>query len=504
MKRLLFVTDRDNLEAAFRSGRCPPWAIDVVAKTGGALEEIRRRRPDVVAFDADAEHDIAWSLLVRLKSDPDVTLACTRAVMVGPPGEVVRLRAAIEGAVAYVTKPVEATAFHEALASALTDTEEPVLRRAAQQRALHELVRLERNELDDRRTTMSNAGTTAASPSPCSDRGFAPAFPGSDLDEAVRGLSEKQRAVLFALSETASKAAAARMLGVSESRVSAQVRAIAKRLGVAPDSVVDLARRTPAAAEPGRTAVGLGSELETAVGKGELTLEYQPIVSLATRRVMGAEALVRWNHPRHGVLRPASFLPVAEATGMVGLVTRWVLAEASSQLHRWRTELGLTDLDVTVNVSTGQAATSELVTMVEDLLAASPIEPASLILDIPAASLIAEPHRVATTVTRLKRLGVKVAIDDFAGSTLRSLKRFRVDVLKIDWSFVSGLGRSAIDTAIVEAALGLGAALEIDTHAKGVETQHQMETLAALGCRYAQGFHIAPSLTAARFSAFLA
>lgn len=499
MKDLLFVSDAGSWSAALSPGETGTWTVEIVAKTGGALDELRRRRPDVVVFDADAEHDIAWSLLARLKSDPDTAVASTRAVMIGPAGEMSRLRAAIEGALAYVAKPVETSELQRALASALAGADERVRRREAQQRALHELARLEHPRAHDPPAPARRRYTASGPPACDLAAGSTPASLDIDLDR----LSDKQRAVLSALAGMPSNAAAARLLGISASRVSAQVGAVAKRLGVDRRSVVELAR-TGALALSTPSAADVASELPTAMERGELSLAYQPIVSLATGAVTGAEALLRWNHGRHGALRPAAFLPVAEATAMVRPFTQWVLREASSQLDRWKSDFPEIDLDVTVNVSASQATSGEIVHLVERLLATSGVAPASLVFDIPAVSLVARPDAVVATVTRLKRLGVMVAIDDFAGSTLRALERCRVDIVKIEWSFVAGLGRSASDTAIVEAAIRVGAALDIDTLAKGVETQAQLDTLAAFGCRFAQGYQLSPPLSSGQFSALLA
>ncbi|CAB4658369.1 unannotated protein [freshwater metagenome] len=233
------------------------------------------------------------------------------------------------------------------------------------------------------------------------------------------------------------------------------------------------------------------SGLRNAAINGELVLEYQPVINLVTGSVEGAEALVRWLHPTQGMLQPASFIEIAEETGAISEVGNFVLREACSQLGRWIKDGEVsTNFTVSVNVSARQFEGSGLIEVVRQALASSGLIPSQLVLEITEGTLM-EPTSIEA-LRALHDLGVQVAIDDFGTgySSLYYLKRFPVDIVKIDRSFVDGLGHDPDDEAIVSAVLGLGHALGLLVVAEGVESELQMQALSALGCDSAQGFLI--------------
>jgi diguanylate cyclase (GGDEF)-like protein len=229
--------------------------------------------------------------------------------------------------------------------------------------------------------------------------------------------------------------------------------------------------------------------LRTAIAAGELRLDYQPLVSFDGWRVIAAEALVRWDHPERGVVGPADFIPLAEETGLILPIGRWVLGEACRQLAVWRAA-GRRDLRVTVNLSARQFADPDLIDAVAEALARAGLPTGALCLEITESVLMEEVEATAETLRALKRLGVHLAVDDFGTgySSLSYLKRFPVDLLKIDRSFVDGLGTDPEDGAIVLAIVSLARALRLDVVAEGVEYFHQLEALHRLGCDAVQGF----------------
>lgn len=511
MTRLLFVTGADRFDRALavQLGAATTCAFDIESvDPRHAIGAIRDGSPDVLIIDADDADERSWSLLTQLKTHPDPIVARTRVVMLGPPDDLTRIRAIIEGCLGYVPRPAETQYFHEQVDLALADLPEPALRATAQRKALQELAVLERRSAPGGRGQLAH--TTAARPellrSGSRTSGSASSMIDPRLpDQLLDRLSEGQRRVLFALSQTASIAESARHLGISPSRVSAQVTTIAKRLAVPREVVVARAQSGELLGAVEVARLRLSAELERAIASDELVLDYQPIVAIADRRVSRAEALLRWKHPRRGLMHPGEFLAAAEATGVIWPLTRWVLNDACTQARRWNHGLRPGEIHVTVNVSAHQVAQGDLVTAVKEALSASQLDPALLVLDIPASALATKPTRVSDVINRINGLGVKIAIDDFVGahSSLRLFKQLPIDVLKIDRAVIAGLGRTSVDTAIVTASLALGVSLGIETQAEGVETQHQLDLLASLGCCYAQGHHLAPPMPAEDFSALL-
>jgi EAL domain-containing protein (putative c-di-GMP-specific phosphodiesterase class I) len=235
----------------------------------------------------------------------------------------------------------------------------------------------------------------------------------------------------------------------------------------------------------------LEERLREAVHEGHFHLNYQPVVSLSTGRAVGVEALLRWDS-EVGPVPPGRFVPALEAMGLIVPVGNWVLEEACRQARQWddqRPELGR--LVMAVNISARQLGKAGFVTAVRHALDSSGLPANRLSLEITNAFLIREPQAAWAELRELKALGVRLSIDDFgtAHSSISFVKSFSVDGIKIDRSFVAGLGKNAEDDAIVQAVIGLAHALRIETVAEGVETQEQLEALRALGCDFAQGYY---------------
>ena len=230
---------------------------------------------------------------------------------------------------------------------------------------------------------------------------------------------------------------------------------------------------------------------------GELRLHYQPIVAVADGSVRAVEALVRWQHPERGLVPPGEFIPLAEQSGLIVPLGRWVLGEACAEAAAWP------DLAVSVNVSTRQLLDRGLVADVAAVLARTGLAPERLSLEI-TETLIMERLEASTELLReLKTLGVRLCLDDFGTgySSLSYLERLPLDVLKLDRSFVSGLVPTAPEPAIVAAVIEMGRALGMTVVAEGVETEEQRDRLEDLGCVYAQGFYFARPMAAAEISA---
>jgi diguanylate cyclase (GGDEF)-like protein/PAS domain S-box-containing protein len=228
--------------------------------------------------------------------------------------------------------------------------------------------------------------------------------------------------------------------------------------------------------------------LRASIDRGELRVVYQPIVSLREGRVVGVEALVRWERPGHGQLHPAEFVPFAEETGLIVPVGGWVLEEACRQATRWDGVRGQPAPAVHVNLSQRQFAQPSLVDLVADALAASGIEPERLCLEVTEQALAGQP--AAATCERLTGLGVGLAVDDFGAgcSSLALLHHLPLAALKIDRSFIADLGREPADEGVAAAVTGIAHALGLTVVAEGVETRQQLARLDGLGCDQAQGF----------------
>ncbi|MGH2675552.1 MAG: EAL domain-containing protein [Actinomycetota bacterium] len=239
--------------------------------------------------------------------------------------------------------------------------------------------------------------------------------------------------------------------------------------------------------------MGLGTELRRAVERRQFVLHYQPLVTLPMGQVVGVEALVRWNHPERGMVPPAEFIPMAEETGLILAIDRWVLGEACRQAREWARLPGQPELGMHVNISARQLHHDGLVPMVSDVLADTGVEPRTLTLEFTEGTLMQDTEATFEILTRLRGLGVRLAIDDFGigFSSLSYLRRLPVDVVKIDRSFVTGIAAGADEWSLARGIVRLLHSLGLETVAEGIEHAEQMAHLQALGCRYGQGFYFA-------------
>ena len=246
--------------------------------------------------------------------------------------------------------------------------------------------------------------------------------------------------------------------------------------------------------------------LRRAIDQNEFCLVYQPIVATATRTIMGVEALVRWRHPTRGLLAPDQFIPVAEETGLIVPLGAWVVQEACRQAARWHDNTGETPrLQMSVNVSARQLADPDIKCTIREALEAEGLEPERLQLEITETELMTDPRTSVSALEDLGGLGVCFAVDDFGTgySSLSRLREFPVNALKIDRSFIDGLGRESADYAIVDAVIGLARSYGITAVAEGVEVHEQEATLSELGCDYAQGYLYSRPAPAARIETLL-
>jgi diguanylate cyclase (GGDEF)-like protein/PAS domain S-box-containing protein len=244
--------------------------------------------------------------------------------------------------------------------------------------------------------------------------------------------------------------------------------------------------------------------LRTAIKEGGLFLHYQPVVRLADSRIVGVEALIRWEHPERGLIPPHSFIPPAEESGLIHILGDWVLREACRQVVAWR-RAGLA-LTVSVNLSAKQFFQEDLASRIERTILSEGCEPTWVKLEVTETSLLQDLDMIRRVLSRLRGFGVGVAIDDFGTgySSLSHLKHFPIDTLKIDLSFIADLDRDRGDAAITEAIIGLGAGLGLDVIAEGVETREQFDFLLTRGCGYAQGNLFSRARPATELAAVLA
>jgi diguanylate cyclase (GGDEF)-like protein len=244
-------------------------------------------------------------------------------------------------------------------------------------------------------------------------------------------------------------------------------------------------------------------DLADALEADQLYLDYQPVLNLASEQVVGVEALLRWQHPTRGAIEPDGFVPLAEASGMIAPIGRWVLGQVCAQGAAWRAR-GFA-IGVSVNVTARQFERPEFLEEVRAALADSNLEPALLTLEITEATMIRRPANTGRLLAALRELGVGIAVDDFGTgySSLGYLRQFPIDAVKIDRSFVSGLTGSGDASALAHTLIQLGKTLGIKTLAEGVEEDGQLDRLRAEGCDLAQGFLFAHPLSPAQLERFL-
>ncbi|WP_017300893.1 EAL domain-containing protein [Nodosilinea nodulosa] len=255
----------------------------------------------------------------------------------------------------------------------------------------------------------------------------------------------------------------------------------------------------PAMYEQVATRLTLENDLQRAIDRQELALHYQPIVELAHHRLIGFEALVRWHHPRWGLIPPSTFIPLAEETGLILAIGEWTQRLACQQLQQWRQHLPADqDLVISVNLSVKQFASPRLIDTIDEALAASRLTSDSLRLEITESALIENPQTAERILTALRDRGIQLGIDDFGTgySSLSMVHQFPMQILKIDRSFIQSMGADPRGVAMVQAILALARSLGMAAIAEGVETQAQLERLRQLGCPYAQGYWFSKPLPA--------
>jgi diguanylate cyclase (GGDEF)-like protein/PAS domain S-box-containing protein len=244
--------------------------------------------------------------------------------------------------------------------------------------------------------------------------------------------------------------------------------------------------------------------LRRGVEHREFTLAFQPVVDLEVGCIVSAEALIRWQPPGQETVAPGEFIALAEETGLIVPIGAWVLNEACAQLRQWKDAFPRVPMTMSVNLSARQL-TPELLDAITKMLAINSLDPKALTLEITESVLMEDTDSALENLLGLKALGVRLAIDDFGTgySSLSYLKRFPIDVLKVDRAFVSGLGADDDDTAIIAGILAMARGLRVDVVAEGVETPGQLRALRVLGCPFAQGYHFARPLSAPEFERLL-
>ena len=278
------------------------------------------------------------------------------------------------------------------------------------------------------------------------------------------------------------------------------------RLTVQPGHPARSAVFSPDMAEAQRDRRALAEELSRPEAVGEMQVHYQPTFGMGTGRLRGLEALVRWEHPRLGSVSPRAFFPIAESLGLVVPIGVRVLRDACRATASWQAEHRLDPpLGLSVNLSAGQLYHPELVDMVAGALRDAELEPGCLTLEVSEASLMQGGAAAIDVLWQLKRLGVRLSVDDFGSgySSLPYLKQLPIDQLKIDLSFISGIGQDREDNAIVRATIALGRTLDLEVTAEGIETEEQALLLQSWGCSYAQGYHFGRPMDAERTGAML-
>jgi diguanylate cyclase (GGDEF)-like protein len=247
----------------------------------------------------------------------------------------------------------------------------------------------------------------------------------------------------------------------------------------------------------GANAMQLEAELRRAVERNEFRAFYQPIVSLASGRLIGFEALVRWVHPRRGFVSPGQFIPIAEDTGLIMPIGHWMLRESCKQLAVWQKRGGRhSNLMMSVNLSARQFGQADLVRQIDRILMATGLDGGSLKLEVTESAIMDNPETAIGMLNQLKAYGIKLSLDDFGTgySSLSYLHRFPFNVLKIDQSFVSQMDASEKNEEIVRTIVALAHTLHMDVIAEGVETESQLDHLRALRCHYGQGYYFAGPL----------
>ena len=249
-------------------------------------------------------------------------------------------------------------------------------------------------------------------------------------------------------------------------------------------------------------------ELETgmrqAIDRQEFILHYQPLVDMKTGKIRGMEALLRWQHPKYGLIAPMDFIPLAEETGLIIPIGEWVLKMACTQIKKWH-DSGYADLQVAVNLSSKQLRDKNLINVVKQTLTQTGIAAHSLDLELTESVLMQDMELAATILKELKAVGVSFSLDDFGTgySSLSYIKRFPVNYLKIDRSFVKDIDVDVFGAGLVQAIIAMAKVLKINVIAEGIESSEQLEFLRLHGCDIGQGDHCSKPLTAEAFTELL-
>jgi diguanylate cyclase (GGDEF)-like protein len=241
----------------------------------------------------------------------------------------------------------------------------------------------------------------------------------------------------------------------------------------------------------------LEADLRHAIQRQELVLHYQPRINLATGAIVGVEALLRWHHPERGLLLPREFIPIAEECGLIVLIGRWVLREACRQSRAWQ-DAGLASTCIAVNISAVELRSADFADDVRATLAETRLESRHVELEVTETFLLQDTEATGAVLRALKKVGVQLALDDFGTgyASLRFLRTFPIDAVKIDQSFVRGLRSGSRDASIVNAIISMGSSLRMRVVAEGVESRQQLELLRTQGCPEGQGYYVSQPVPA--------
>jgi diguanylate cyclase (GGDEF)-like protein/PAS domain S-box-containing protein len=258
--------------------------------------------------------------------------------------------------------------------------------------------------------------------------------------------------------------------------------------------------------EPGMNARAaerqlLENGLRHAIERGQFVLHYQSKINLATGAIVGVEALVRWSHPERGLILPGQFLAIAEESGLIVPIGRWVMTECCNRARAWR-DAGLPPIRMAINISAVELRTKGFVSGVRAMLTQAKLEPSDLELELTETFLLQNADSTAAVLEALKDVGVRLALDDFGTgyASLSHLRRFPIDTLKIDRSFVRDIAMDSDDASIVRAVIGMGKSLDMQVVAEGVETSEQFDFLRQQGCPEGQGYYFSEPIVAAEFA----
>ncbi len=244
----------------------------------------------------------------------------------------------------------------------------------------------------------------------------------------------------------------------------------------------------------------LDQDLRRAIGKSEFVIHYQPIIDIETSRIKGAEALVRWDHPKRGMVLPSDFIPLAEETGLIKQVGLWVLEMACAQAKEWE-KTSLSKMDVSVNMSSQQLRLGLSLKHIEKVLSDTGLSPEKLTLEITETLFLDDTEQVIQWLYGVRKMGVQLSVDDFGTgySSLSYLKRLPINTVKIDRSFIKDLQHDSEEPSLIKAIISMADSLDLKVVAEGVESLDQSRCLARLGCRYMQGYYYGKPMSAGKF-----